>query len=92
MPLLNTGYTMIGSYTVVPVADLSLLASAINTIAGDNRKGGNSCGKAPGQVVLADMTGGVYREVVCISTPDAIKAAAADKWQTVDGSTQYTPI
>lgn len=80
----NNTYTMKGHYTVVPYAELSSLTSAINT-KGDTRKGGDASGKRAGMIVLADMGSNVFREVV------ALGAAPADKWQTVDGGTQYTP-
>lgn len=84
MATVNTGYTVMGPLTVVPVADLSSLAASVNK-RGDTRKGAESLGKRAGMVVLADMGSGVYREVV------ALGELPADKWQTVDGSTQYTP-
>lgn len=87
--IVNTGYTKLGKYTVVPVADLSSLAASVNVV-GDARKGTKggttSLGKHAGMVVLANMGSGVYREVI------ALGATPAALWQTVDGGTQYTPV
>lgn len=88
----NTAYTKNGEYTVVPLADLSLLAASVNQN-GDGRKGvgrangSTSLGKHAGMVVMADVGNGTFR-FVC-----ALGKLPADKWQDMGiVATQYTPI
>jgi len=80
----NSSYTLIGNRTVVPSADLSDATSAIN-VKGDTRKGAPSSGKRAGMSILSDQGDGTYKEYI------ALGAAATDKWQLVDGSSQVTP-
>ena len=83
---LNTVYTKIGGYTVVPVADLSLLLAPINK-SGNERLGQESSGKRAGTTVLADLGAGKY--ALCI----ALGSAANSLWQSCElNTTQYTPI
>lgn len=88
----NTAYTKIGEFTVVPIADLSLLAASVNQN-GDGRKGvgrangPSSLGKHAGMLVLADTGSTTYRLVM------ALGRLPADKWQDLGVvATQYTPI
>ena len=88
----NTAYTKIGEFTVVPIADLSLLTASIN-LNGDARKGvgrtngPSSAGKHAGMLVLADTGSTTYRLVM------ALGRLPADKWQDMGVvATQYTPI
>lgn len=90
MATTNVSYTKIGEFTVVPLADLSLLAASVNLV-GDGRKGtkggSTALGKHAGMVVLADHGSGQYSMVV------ALGSAANSKWQNVAvPATQYTPI
>ena len=83
---LNIVYTSLGGYTVVPLADLSLLLAPINKV-GDTRKGAESSGKKSGQVVVVDHGSSQY------SLAFSLGAAADSKWQSCLAiATQYTPI
>jgi hypothetical protein len=90
MAITNVSYTKMGDFTVVPLADLSLLAASCN-LNGDARKGtkggSTALGKTAGMVLLADHGAGQFSMVVALgSAPNA-------KWQNVAvPATQYTPI
>ena len=88
----NTAYTKIGEFTVVPLADLSLLAASVNQN-GDGRKGvgrtngPSSLGKHAGMTVMVDHGSSTY------SWATALGALPASKWQSsIAAATQYTPI
>lgn len=90
MSITNVSYSKIGEFTLVPLADLSLLAASVNLV-GDGRKGtkggSTSLGKHAGMIVLADHGSSQYSMVM------ALGAAANSKWQNVAvPATQYTPI
>ena len=90
MAITNVSYSKIGEFTVVPIADLSLLAASVNQN-GDGRKGtkggSTALGKHAGMLVLADTGSTTYRLVM------ALGRLPADKWQDMGVvATQYTPI
>lgn len=90
MAITNVSYTKLGDFTVVPLADLSLLAASVNQN-GDARKGtkggSTSLGKSAGMVVIADHGSSQYSMVI------ALGGLPASKWQNVAvPATQYTPI
>lgn len=85
MATTNSGYTLLGSLTVVPTADVASATSPINKAKGDTRKGGDASGKAKGMEILRDNGDGTYTQLI------ALGSAATDKWQVVDGSAQVTP-
>lgn len=80
-----TDYSLIGNYTVVPVADLQNLVSKVNVPNGDTRFHATGFNKSAGYKVLADLTGGVYARVV------ALGSKSSSIWSRVDG-VQYTPV
>jgi len=77
-------YPTIGRYPLVPAADLASATSAINTVNGDTRKGGDSSGKKAGLEVIRDSSG-TYAKYISKG------AAATSAWQLVDGSAAVTP-
>ena len=80
----NNAYTVMGSYTVVPAADVASATSALN-VSGATRKGDASLGKKAGMEILSDIGDGTYKLYI------ALGATPTSKWQLVDGSAQVTP-
>ena len=80
----NTSYSLFGSLTVVPTADLASLTSAAN-IKSAARKGDEGLGKRKGMVVLRDNGGGDYD--IAVATGDA----AADPWLIYGREATVTP-
>ena len=81
-----TDYSLIGNYTVVPVADLLNLVSKVNRPNGDTRFHLTGYGKTGGVTVLADLGTGEYAK--CFS----VAGKSSSPWQVVDGSAQYVPV
>ncbi len=77
-------YPKLGAYSIVPAADLTSATSAANA-AGPARLGDAGFGKRAGMIVVRDAGGGDLRLVF------AHGAAPTDKWEVLDGSTEYTP-
>ena len=77
-------YSKLGDLTVVPSADLTSAASAINARS-PARLGDTGVGKRGGMIVIRDAGGGDLRLV--FATGDA----PTDTWKVVDNSATYTP-
>lgn len=78
-------YPLMGSFPIVPAADLLSLTAAINA-AGPARRGDAGVGKRAGMLVIRDGGSGAYSLVM------AIGATPASKWMVVDGSATYQPV
>lgn len=82
----TTAYPKMGSYSIVPAADLISLTSNANA-AGPARVGDTGFGKRAGVEVIRDSgSGDRYSKV--FATGDAPSAV----WLAVDGATKYTPV
>lgn len=88
----NMTYPLMGTYPIVPAADLISLTSMANK-KGDARKStensGNALGKRAGTLVMRDSgTPGATQYQLCF----ARGSLPADLWSVVDGSASYTPV
>lgn len=80
-------YSMLGSLTVVPQADLQNLVSPVN-LRGDGRKGSDNLGKYPTLrvVVPSGTLAGAYSEFFCTG------GLSSSPWTKPDGSFLETPV
>ena len=92
MAINNTGYSKVGEYTLVPLADMTNINASVN-IVGDARKGvgrttqSTSLGKRAGMMVMVDHGSTQYSLAI------ALGGLASSKWQSTIGiATQYTPV
>lgn len=77
-------YPKLGSYSIVPSADLTSATAACNVVS-PARLGDGGIGKRAGLIVIRDAGAGDYRLVF------ATGAAATSTWKVVDNSATYTP-
>lgn len=79
-------YTLLGTYPIIPAAELLDLQSAANRHGVGNARTGSIpqvIGKRPGLFALRDSSG--------ISMVFALGSKSSDGWRVVDGSATYTP-
>lgn len=85
------GYaTKVGSYSVVPSADLISLTAPVNAARGTSiRNATGAIGKTAGEIVIRATTVGTVSTYSCVMASGPLPA---DPWFTLDGSAQYQPV
>lgn len=83
-------YTKLGSYPIVPAAEIISLTSTLNAARGSNVVAQNGAiGKVPGAIIVRATTVG---DPTTYSLVMASGPLPADRWFVLDGSASYLPV